>query len=65
MTLVTVLILVAVPALIALLALAPNAPVRNNAFPGRPRRRRATHRRTTGPRLPRIPPQHGIQNHAR
>ncbi|CAM5670657.1 hypothetical protein SAVIM338S_07020 [Streptomyces avidinii] len=63
MNLVTVLILVAVPALIALLALAPSAPARSNAFPGR--RRGATHRRTTAPRSPKLPPQRGIQHHAR
>lgn len=62
MNLVTVLILVAVPALVALLALAPNVPVRSNGFPGR---RRATHRRTTAPRSAQLPPQRGIQHHAR
>ncbi|MFD3542241.1 hypothetical protein ACFWUQ_22505 [Streptomyces sp. NPDC058662] len=63
MTLVTVLILVAVLALIGLLALAPSAPARRNPFPGR--RRRASHRRAAKPRLSEIPPQQGIQHHAR
>lgn len=63
MTLVTVLILVAVLALIGLLALAPTAPARRNPFPGR--RRRVTRRRSGASRLTAIPPQRGIQHHAR
>ncbi|MGW5852266.1 hypothetical protein ACWFQ8_30700 [Streptomyces sp. NPDC055254] len=63
MTLVTVLILVAVLALIGLLALAPSAPARRNPFPGR--RRRAGRHRSGAPRLTEIPPQRGIQHHAR
>ncbi|MFD5149157.1 hypothetical protein [Streptomyces sp. NPDC058401] len=64
MTLVTVLILVAVPALIALLAAAPSAPARGNPFPGR--RSRATHRRaTTGARPTGLPHQRSVHRHAR
>ncbi|MFJ3582932.1 hypothetical protein ACIPPS_11995 [Streptomyces sp. NPDC090127] len=63
MTLVTVLILVAVLAFIALLVLAPSAPARRNPFPGRPRR--STHRRSARSKLTKVPSQRGIQHHAR
>ncbi|MFF3215819.1 hypothetical protein ACFYYB_35015 [Streptomyces sp. NPDC002886] len=63
MTLVTVLILVAVPALLALLAAAPSAPARRNPFPGR--RSRATHRRTTTARPTGLPHQRSVHHHAR
>ncbi len=62
MNVATVLILVAVLAVIALLVVAPSAPARRHPVPGR--RLRASHRRTT-PRLTRIPAQRGIHRHAR
>ncbi|MEU3406041.1 hypothetical protein ABZ766_19180 [Streptomyces sp. NPDC006670] len=63
MALVTVLILVAVPALVALLALAPSVPARRNPFPGR-------HRRTPDGRAPTrglttLPHQRNFRHHAR
>ncbi|WLQ41120.1 hypothetical protein P8A22_14660 [Streptomyces laculatispora] len=63
MTLVTVLVLVAVLAPIALLALAPSVPARRNPFPGR--RSGATHRRPTTAQLSATPGQHGSKHHAR
>ncbi|MET9853154.1 hypothetical protein ABZY57_09440 [Streptomyces sp. NPDC006450] len=62
MTLVTVLILVAVAALVVLLALAPSVPARRNPFPGR--RHRATHRRMT-PRPGGLPRQRGLHHYSR
>ncbi|MFI7175539.1 MULTISPECIES: hypothetical protein [Streptomyces] len=64
MNLVTVLILVAVLALVGLLIAAPSATVRRNPFPGR-RRQRADHRRSGAPRSARVPGQRGIQHQAR
>ncbi|MEU6315234.1 hypothetical protein [Streptomyces sp. NPDC047014] len=64
MNLVTVLILVAVLAVVGLLVVAPSAPVHRNPVPGR-RRRRVGHRRPTAPRSTGIPGQRGIQHHAR
>lgn len=61
MTLVTMLILVAVLGLVALLALAPSIPARNNPFPGR--RHRATRRGGAVPRLTEIPQQKGARHH--
>ncbi|MFG2989614.1 hypothetical protein ACGFZK_10065 [Streptomyces sp. NPDC048257] len=63
MNLVTVLILVAVLALVGLLIAAPGATVRRNPFPGR--RQRADHRRSGAPRLTRVPRQRNVQHHAR
>ncbi|OEJ30395.1 hypothetical protein [Streptomyces subrutilus] len=63
MNVVTVLILVAVLAVIALLTVAPHAPARRNPVPGR--RLPATHRRPAAPRLTRVPAQRGIERHAR
>ncbi|MCY0939692.1 hypothetical protein [Streptomyces sp. H34-S4] len=63
MTLGTVLIiLVASLAAVGLLALAPNAPVRRNPFPGR---RRPTAHRRSAHRPTKVPRQHGIQHHTR
>lgn len=58
MTLATVFILVAVPALVLLLAVAPSAPARRNPSP-RPGRRPA-HRR-----LSHVPGQRTMRRHAR
>ncbi|MEU9233876.1 hypothetical protein [Streptomyces subrutilus] len=63
MNVVTVLILVAVLAVIALLTAAPDVPARRNPLPGR--RLPAGHRRPAAPRLNRIPAQRGIERHAR
>ncbi|MEU9143897.1 hypothetical protein [Streptomyces sp. NPDC048349] len=63
MNVVTVLILVAVLAVVALLVVAPSAPARHNPAPGR--RPRAAHRRPATPRVTKIPGQRGIQRHAR
>ncbi|MFJ3964614.1 hypothetical protein [Streptomyces sp. NPDC090036] len=63
MTLATVLILVMVLAVVGLLIAAPSATVRRNPFPAR--RQRAGHRRSRTPRSNRVPPQRGIQHHAR
>ncbi|MFJ7586842.1 hypothetical protein ACIQZO_05480 [Streptomyces sp. NPDC097617] len=63
MNVVTVLILVAVLALVGLLIAAPSVSARRNPFPGRPRR--AGHRRPGTPRSTRVPGQRGIQHHAR
>ncbi|MFF5446503.1 hypothetical protein [Streptomyces sp. NPDC012888] len=65
MNLVTVLILVAVFALVGLLVAAPSAPVRRNPFPGRRRRRRTRARRPAADRPAGLPQQRGIQHHAR
>ncbi|MEV7420592.1 hypothetical protein [Streptomyces sp. NPDC089919] len=58
MTLATVLILLAVPVLVALLVLAPSVPARRNPLPGR-RRRGGTRR------LSRLPHQQGFGHNAR
>ncbi|WP_204357796.1 MULTISPECIES: hypothetical protein [unclassified Streptomyces] len=57
MTLITVTLIAAALAVIALLALAPSVPARRNPLPGRRRRGPAAHRRTRTPRLNHVPHQ--------